>query len=128
MISPDSVPMLAEKNLKSNQIKVVTDRRTAYLMGLVERPQANLATNVTRLVVAFDEELSERDGAAGIDSVLNPANWVLWVGGIATASRYLHAAGMLMGPSLDQVQPLRFVGALGTYLGGLALCVAVFMS
>ena len=58
----------------------------------------------------------------------NPANWVLWVGGIATASRYLHAAGMLMGPSLDQVQPLRFVGALGTYLGGLALCVAVFMS
>ena len=58
----------------------------------------------------------------------NPASWVLWVGGIATLSRYLHAAGMLMGPSLDQVQPLRFVGALGTYLGGLALCVAVFMS
>ena len=37
----------------------------------------SLATNITRLVVAFDEELSTRDGAAGIDSVLNPANWVL---------------------------------------------------
>ncbi len=58
----------------------------------------------------------------------DPASWVLWVMGIATAARYLHAAGMLLGPGLDQVQPLRFVGALGTYLGGLALCVAVFMS
>ena len=55
------------------------------------------------------------------------ASWVLWVMGLVTASRYLHVAGMLMGPTLDQVQPLRFVGALGTYLGGLALCVAVFM-
>ena len=57
-----------------------------------------------------------------------PSSWVLWVMGIATAARYLHAAGMLLGPGLDQVQPLRFVGALGTYLGGLALCLAVFMS
>ncbi|MBW2281745.1 MAG: MAPEG family protein [Deltaproteobacteria bacterium] len=54
--------------------------------------------------------------------------WVVWTMVIVTACRYLHVAGMLMGPSLEQVQPLRFVGALGTYLGGLALCVALFMT
>ena len=56
------------------------------------------------------------------------APWLLWTMGIVTAARYLHAVGMLIGPGLDQVQPLRFVGALGTYLGGLALCVGVFIS
>lgn len=57
-----------------------------------------------------------------------PGAWVLWTMGIATASRYLHAAGMLMSPTLDAVQPLRFAGALGTYLAGLALCAAALMS
>lgn len=56
----------------------------------------------------------------------NPATWVLWVMGIVTASRYLHAAGMIFCPTLARPHPLRFIGALGTYLGGLALCVAVF--
>jgi uncharacterized membrane protein YecN with MAPEG domain len=56
----------------------------------------------------------------------NPATWVLWVMGIVTASRYLHAAGMIVSPTLAQPHPLRFVGALGTYLGGLVLCFAVF--
>ncbi len=42
--------LLAEKGLKSAQIKVVTDHKTAYLMGLVTREQADLATNVTRHV------------------------------------------------------------------------------
>ena len=46
----------------------------------------------------------------------------------ATASRYLHAAGMLMSPSLDQPQPLRFVGALGTYVTGLVLAVAALVA
>jgi uncharacterized protein len=39
--------------------------------------------------------------------------------------RYLHAAGMLLSPSLDRPQPLRFVGALGTYVAGLLLVVAL---
>jgi len=38
--------MLAEKGLTSGQIKVVTDNKTTYLMGLVNRGTANLATNV----------------------------------------------------------------------------------
>lgn len=42
--------LLAERGLKSAQIKVVTDNSTAYLMGLVSREQGELATNVTRHV------------------------------------------------------------------------------
>ena len=57
----------------------------------------------------------------------NPATWVVWVMGIVTASRYLHAAGMLFCPTLAKPHPLRFAGALGTYLGGIALCVAIFL-
>ncbi len=56
----------------------------------------------------------------------DPATWVLWVMWIVTASRYLHAAGMIFSPTLARPHPLRFIGAVGTYLGGLALCVAAF--
>jgi hypothetical protein len=53
-----------------------------------------------------------------------PATWALWAMGIGTASRYVHALGTLTCRSLDTINPLRFAGALGTYLCGLALCVA----
>jgi len=46
--------MLAEKGLHSTQIKVVTEKRTAYLMGLVSRKQADIATNVTRHVAGVN--------------------------------------------------------------------------
>ena len=59
---------------------------------------------------------------------LGAATWALWVMGIATASRYLIVAGILVSPTLDNPHPLRFVGALGTYLSGLALCVAAFLA
>ena len=58
----------------------------------------------------------------------NPATWVLWVMGIAVACRYLIAAGILTSETLAKPHPLRFVGALGTYLSGLALCVAVLLT
>src|SRR5262249_42468637 len=51
-------------------------------------------------------------------------SWMVWTFVAATLFRYLHAAGMLLSPTLDRPQPLRFVGALGTYLAGLALVVA----
>ncbi len=50
--------------------------------------------------------------------------WVMW---ICVAARYVHAIGMLMG-SLEKLQPVRFIGALFTYLGGFALCVAAVMT
>jgi len=58
----------------------------------------------------------------------SPATWALGCIGIATAARYLIAAGLILSPSLDKPHPLRFVGALGTYLSGLALCVALLLS
>ncbi len=45
---------------------------------------------------------------------------------VATACRYLLAAGVILSPTLDKPHPLRFVGALGTYVAGFALCGAVF--
>ncbi len=57
----------------------------------------------------------------------NPAPWMVWTFVAATLFRYLHAAGMLVCPSLDQPHPLRFVGALGTYVTGLVLAVVAFI-
>ena len=56
------------------------------------------------------------------------AAWVTWTMIIVTACRYLHAIGMIAFPTLDKPNPLRFIGALGTYIGGIVLCVAVFMA
>ena len=58
---------------------------------------------------------------------LGPAAWTTWVMFAVVACRYLIAAGLLQG-SLDVPNPMRFVGALGTYAGGLTLCVALLLS
>jgi uncharacterized membrane protein YecN with MAPEG domain len=56
-----------------------------------------------------------------------PSTWMVWTFVAATVSRYLHAAGMIVYRTLAQPNPLRFVGALGTYLTGLALVVAALL-
>lgn len=43
----------------------------------------------------------------------------------ATFSRYAIVFGLLTGPSLSRPNPARFIGALGTYLCGTALCIAM---
>jgi hypothetical protein len=54
--------------------------------------------------------------------------WIEWVAIIVTASRILHALGMLMTKTFRAPpHPLRAVGALGTYLGGFALGVALLL-
>ena len=58
----------------------------------------------------------------------SPATWALWCMGISTASRYLIATGIILSTSLETAHPLRFVGALGTYLSGFALCAALVLS
>jgi hypothetical protein len=50
-----------------------------------------------------------------------PATWLEWVFVAAAVSRVLHAAGMIMSPSLAKPQPLRAAGAVGTYLVGIIL-------
>jgi hypothetical protein len=57
----------------------------------------------------------------------NPSSWMTWTFVAATAFRYLHAAGMIFYPRLDRPNPLRFVGALGTYVAGLALVLATLL-
>ena len=54
-----------------------------------------------------------------------PAAWVEWVMMAAVLFRYVHAAGMLAGATLAEPNPLRFVGAVGTYLGGFVLVFAL---
>ncbi len=58
---------------------------------------------------------------------LEPATWVLWVMGIATLGRYLIAVGLMMG-SLEKANPLRFGGAVLTYLSGLVLAGNAILS
>lgn len=55
--------MLATKNLHSTQIKVVTENKIVYLMGIVTRGQAALAANiashitgVTKVIEVFEYE------------------------------------------------------------------------
>jgi len=51
--------------------------------------------------------------------------WISLLCVLATVFRYLHAVGMIMCKSLDRPDPLRFLGALGTYMTGVALALAV---
>jgi uncharacterized membrane protein YecN with MAPEG domain len=57
----------------------------------------------------------------------DPAAWMVWIMVAATVSRYLHAAGMITCATLARPNPLRFAGALGTYVFGLALVVATLL-
>jgi len=54
--------------------------------------------------------------------------WVLWCMALVTACRYLLALGMIVPKTLSQPNPMRFVGAVGTYVLGLALCWALLAS
>lgn len=54
--------------------------------------------------------------------------WTLWCMGIATAARYLHAAGMILSPTLAKPHPLRFAGSLLTYVVGIALSVGLLLA
>jgi uncharacterized membrane protein YecN with MAPEG domain len=56
-----------------------------------------------------------------------PAPWLQWVFIAAAVSRVLHAAGMILSPTLAKPQLLRAAGAVGTYLTGLVLGVATVL-
>ena len=57
-----------------------------------------------------------------------PARWLLWTMIIATASRYLHAIGMVAMPTLGRPNILRVLGAGGTYVTGIILTVALLIT
>jgi uncharacterized membrane protein YecN with MAPEG domain len=58
----------------------------------------------------------------------DPGTWSVGWMVAATASRYLIASGILLSSTLEKPHPLRFLGAIGTYVSGTALCVALLRS
>src|SRR5438552_8785757 len=55
----------------------------------------------------------------------NPPQWQVWCFVGATVCRVLLAIGLLAWPTMPKPNPARFVGAIGTYLFGGALCVGL---
>jgi uncharacterized protein len=53
--------------------------------------------------------------------------WHGWLYIAAVIVRYCHAAGMVMSSTLEKGHPLRFIGAVGTYLVGFALVGAAIL-
>jgi len=53
--------------------------------------------------------------------------WITWVVVVVTFCRVLHPISILIAPDLNAIYPPRFVAAVGTYLGGLALGVVLLM-
>ncbi len=57
----------------------------------------------------------------------DPALWMLVVAAVAVVSRYLHAVGVLSAGDMAKENVLRFAGAVGTVLSGVALAVAAVL-
>jgi uncharacterized membrane protein YecN with MAPEG domain len=55
------------------------------------------------------------------------SDWILWCMILVTFFRYLFVAGIIFPKSMAQANPVRFLGALGTYLTGFGLCTAVIL-
>jgi len=53
------------------------------------------------------------------------AAWVLWSVILVTVCRIILVAGLILPRTMARPNPLRQIGAGGTYVFGLALCVAV---
>jgi hypothetical protein len=57
-----------------------------------------------------------------------PGTVVQWLFIAAALSRVLHAAGMIMSPTLARPQALRAVGAVGTYVTGIILALLAIVT
>jgi uncharacterized membrane protein YecN with MAPEG domain len=51
--------------------------------------------------------------------------WVLWFMVLTTFCRYLLVAGFIIPRTMAKPNPMRFIGAVGTYIFGLGLCFAL---
>jgi uncharacterized membrane protein YecN with MAPEG domain len=54
-------------------------------------------------------------------------NWVIWSMVVATFCRFLFVAGILLPATMAKPNPMRFLGALGTYLAGFVLVAALII-
>jgi uncharacterized protein len=55
----------------------------------------------------------------------HPPHWQLWCMVGATACRLLLVVALVAWPSMQKPNPARAIGALGTYVFGVGLCVAL---
>jgi uncharacterized membrane protein YecN with MAPEG domain len=81
------------------------------------RAHANAAEYVPTLIVLFL-----------LVSWRSPGAWTTTLIIAATAARALHAAGMLLSPTLARPTTSRLIGATGTYVAGVALAVTSIAS
>ena len=56
------------------------------------------------------------------------AAWVGWAMIVAVVSRYLTVIGFLTCKTLEKPHVLKALGALGTYVAGIAMCVAAYQT
>lgn len=80
------------------------------------RAHGNASEYIPIFVILFLYFLSS--GASG---------WITSVAIGVTVCRVLHPISIFLSPDLNKAYPLRFIASLGTYLGGLALGVALLM-
>ena len=59
-------------------------------------------------------------------SLYPASNWVWWFVILATACRFLFVAGILIPKTMAKPNLMRFIGAVGTYVFGIGLCIALF--
>ena len=57
----------------------------------------------------------------------HPAIWMPVVIVVATVARFVHAAGVLRADDMSQPVQLRMIGAMTTYVAGLALSLAAVL-
>lgn len=55
------------------------------------------------------------------------APWVMWCIVLVTVFRYLFVVGLIFPSTMAKPNVMRFVGALGTYLAGFGLCIALLL-
>ena len=53
--------------------------------------------------------------------------WVAWLVGIVTFCRFLITLGIILPTTLAKPNPMRFVGALGTYICGLGIGITLLL-
>jgi uncharacterized membrane protein YecN with MAPEG domain len=53
--------------------------------------------------------------------------WIAWVVIAVTVCRLIHPVGLFLSTDLNKPHLLRFLGSVGTYVGGLALGVALLL-
>ncbi|MBV1915778.1 MAG: MAPEG family protein [Pseudomonadales bacterium] len=100
--------------------------KTKTITGTIEDPDniLNKAMRAHGNTVEFAPVLALLIYVLGM---MHPDTWVVWCMMLVTASRYLIVVGLIFPQTMAKPNLMRFIGALGTYLGGAALCVALVL-